>query len=165
MSEVEMAEKPQSVSDTFVDMFWSPYEAFVAFSRKTKVNNEVWRKTYTEARKLGQDQREQAEKVYHEVVQKGNDLAFGSNDSLKKIAVKYEEIALTPMNFFLGQFDKMDHNWIERADEAEKSSTVYSNYLWNMHDTFTESIKTQQRSFFRLMNDGLHDWSRAGKGV
>ncbi len=165
MSEVKTVEKSQTVSDAFVDMLWSPYEALVAYARKSNVNNDLWRKTYGDARKWVQDRRQQTEQVYHEAVQKGNEMIFGGNESLKKVAEKYQEIALTPVHFFLGQFDKIDRTWIDRSDEAEKSSDEYTSYFWSMHDNMTESLKNQQRVFFRLMNDDLRDWSRAGKGV
>jgi hypothetical protein len=152
----------QYVSDALVDALWSSYEALVSYTRQQSKDSEnEWQQALGKALTWGKEQRQQVKTLSEEVVKKSSEVFFPEKSPLKPLAKQVEAIALTPLQFSFDLAEKIERVWEGDQKDFEKVQGERSTTWWKWHDSFVAAVKSQQRTFFRMMEDSTRFVARA----
>jgi hypothetical protein len=152
----------QYVSDALVDALWNSYEALVSYTRQQSkdVENE-WQKALAKAFTWGKEQRQQVKSLSQEVVKKSSEVFLPENSPLKPLAKQVEAIALTPLQFSFELAEKIEQVWEGDQKDFEKIQGERFTTWWNWHDSVVATARSQQRTFFRMLEDSARIVARA----
>ncbi len=158
----EKKDQAQYVSDALVDALWNSYEALVSHTRQqAKAAENEWQQALGKALTWGKEQRQQVKTFSQEVVKKSSEVFFPDNSPLKPLAKQVEAIALTPLQFSFDLAEKIERVWEGDQKDFDKVQGERFTTWWNWHDSFVAAARSQQRTFFRMMEDSARLVARA----